>query len=889
MKKLISIILAVIMIISTCICGLSVMAANPCTTGHTVTTWKTNGKVNHVGTCSICGVTVKKAHELVKTSSSPATCTEGGYAMYACSEAGCTFTTKDDETLPTGHSVIKRVYNYDPNGDGVIDSDDDMYMQNEMGQWIEGKDGVDDYILTTYCSNGDCVTVEYKSRGNSNICKKCYGYTLLSKTVYEATCGEDGNGYTEYVCSISQCGVNGFYNDDYTPPAEHDFESEIIAPKCEESGFTLRKCKNYGCTEVETANVLDPLGHDFSTGEIDYVYNAALEVCTVSGVCTRCGESKSETLENTPAEKCGECGSAILSKKVKINGCTTTGKVTINCSNPVCGSYDLSILPLGHTVDTVTYEYFNGKCVRVTENCIKCGEATVTDSASIAEKEFSNATTCIKCTTQIQKRVITNPTCDRVGFTKVTCPECGPYTESTKLQLNHDSLMAEWKFNHTLGTMIFSATCDVAFGCGGYTFEGTIGNAAVCSKCGKNALTYKKTVHPTCISDGYTIETCGNCVGIGEDGSQTSSTYVYDIPSTGKHNFVSKVFAPTCEGIGYTESTCKDCFYSIHSNKVAATGHDGTVKEILYNRASGTKTVSGDCKVCMMPYTTTLDIEPNENVCVYCGNATILRKNIKAPSCSKETGLDNGIINSYCGGCGKTNVEYITASHKFGAWETTKKATCAQRDADGKIIDLGGGANPSDGLRSRKCSSCGYVEENVIKANEKHAYLIHTPGKEPTCTEDGYAAIRKCTICGEQEGVEIVDGRIVAKKIEATGHLLSPGTKNANFCVYCNSYLVTKWEDGKEVIRTDDKGNEVYYVVDVNGKYVYEEDESGFRKLKETTNPDNNDEPAYVLTACACMHHNADGLAKFVFNIILFFCKLLGINQTCDCGEPHFE
>ena len=46
--------------------------------------------------------------------------------------------------------------------------------------------------------------------------------------------------------------------------------------------------------------------------------------------------------------------------------------------------------------------------------------------------------------------------------------------------------------------------------------------------------------------------------------------------------------------------------------------------------------------------------------------------------------------------------------------------------------------------------------------------------------------------------------------------------------------------------------------------------------------------PLYKVVACSCVHHNEDGLAKFFFKIILFFCQILGINQVCECGVLHY-
>lgn len=896
MKKLISIFLAVIMIITSCICGSTVFAAN-CNGQHSVASWSKNNKVNHIGTCLICNQTVKMAHDLVADEDDviPPTCTETGYTVYHCSAFGCDYTETSDTTFATGHDVIKRHYNYDPNGDGVIDAKDDMYMQNGLGQWISGSDGVDDYVITTYCNNKyissgiekQCITSEYRSRGNSNICKKCYGYTLLEKTVVEATCSE--NGYTEYVCSIPECGK---YTDDFTPKADHNFVvSEVVEPTCPSAvsdgkGYTVMACTYEGCTATEKVNELNALEHDFSSGVSTYIYYPSTNSCVISGTCTRCGVDTSVTLSNTAAEECDNCGAGIKSKVVTISeGCTEAGKAVINCN---CGIYEIVLLPTGHVVDKTTYTYANGKCVEVIDDCVRCGVRTTTNAAAIEETLYGSSTSCIRCTSPIQKRVITEPTCNRVGFTKVTCPECGTYTEDTATKLSHSSTIAEWTFNHDLGTMTFSATCKNPHGCGGYTYDGTIGTAAICSTCRRNSLTYKKTVHPTCTTDGYTYEECSVCAA--------PTTTV--LKATGKHDFVSKIYNPTCENKGYTLNTCKDCYYTTKTGIVAALGHSSRNERVDYKYYStGTmKVTSGYCTICNRSYATAeTAIEPGENKCSNCQYSKLLYKETSAPQCNNaedSTQLIDGKTITYCSYCYKEQiVDYVKAEHSFGSWETLRNATCAQRDEDGNIIVDSEGKNPSDGLRQRKCSTCGYVEENIIKANEKHSYLVHTPGKNATCTTPGYETIRRCTICGILEGSAIdADGNIVAKTIPATGHMLSPGTKNENFCVYCNSYLVTLYDkEGNAVAKTDENGNPLYHVVDNKGEYVYTTDGNNNKIPLYTSKPDANDVPIYELTACDCMHHNADGLAKFVVDILMFFCKLLRINQVCGCGELHFE
>lgn len=65
-------------------------------------------------------------------------------------------------------------------------------------------------------------------------------------------------GYTRYVCT--GCGKG--YMGDYTGLKEHSYKAVVTAPTCIESGYTTYTCVD--CGDKYTANIVDPLGHDFS-------------------------------------------------------------------------------------------------------------------------------------------------------------------------------------------------------------------------------------------------------------------------------------------------------------------------------------------------------------------------------------------------------------------------------------------------------------------------------------------------------------------------------------------------------------------------------------------------------------------------------------------------
>lgn len=79
------------------------------------------------------------------------------------------------------------------------------------------------------------------------------------------------------------------------------------------------------------------------------------------------------------------------------------------------------------------------------------------------------------------------------------------------------------------------------------------------------------------------------------------------------------------------------------------------------------------------------------------------------------------------------------------------------------------------------------------------------------------------------------------------------------------------------------------YILDKYGEKVpvYKYDKDGNRIPIYAKDANDNPIQLYKEVVCSCMCHNNDGLAKFFFKIIMFFCNIFGINQECDCGISH--
>ena len=109
----------------------------------------------------------------------------------------------------------------------------------------------------------------------------------------------------------------------------------------------------------------------------------------------------------------------------------------------------------------------------------------------------------------------------------------------------------------------------------------------------------------------------------------------------------------------------------------------------------------------------------------------------------EATCTTNGTKAKKCTGCSTTETKTIPATgHSYGSWTTTKEATCT-----------------AAGSKQRKCA-CGHTETTQIDALGHSYSNSYTTEKEPTCTQAG-SKYRKCTKCSAKTDVT---------SIQATGH-----------------------------------------------------------------------------------------------------------------------
>ena len=736
MKKILSVFLAILIMVTSCVCALNVFAAEPCV-DHVVELWKNNenNTKNHVGVCTVCGETVKEAHILVKGETEAPTCTVDGYTHYTCK---CGYSEDLDIVRKTGHNIVSTTYNYDVNGDGVFN---DLDVKYEKTSKCTHK-YIDENGIERDCP-GEKTTGNI---GNSNYCTACGKYTLLSKTLVNATCRTVD--YVIYHCSNSEC--ESEYSISGKELLDCNYELKVKEATCEEEGYNLYTCTMCGDSYKDTYLPKKPHKFNMIVAEEDAVkYTYKNGACEIIGYCSLCKKSQRQVEQFATPEKCVSCGKAINDKTVIYPAnCEDSIKIKTNCNS--CATQEIEALPVGHNAVTTTYEYHdNGTIKSVTVDC-----ANGCDGKSNSN-EYDNANTCVICSSIIEKRVVIAPTCETNGYTKVTCPECGVYTESTKNTIAHNSTVAEWSFDRASGTYIFKADC-TNNGCGGYTYSAAIGTAGRCARCGKDTLKYKKVESSDCTFSGYTNAECTYC----------GNYEGYDVKTSLAHKTISTSVEPTCTKGGVTKSTCVNCYYTVETNETAPLGHLGDVASIKYDSATKTKTTTGWCYRCEKTYTT----EPEaynevENDCAKGHTDGITSRVVIKPDCKSGT---SGYTRIYCSTCVYYDVDIIPATHDFGEWTVIYEPTCVET-----------------GLRARTCENCSSIEEDTIAPNQtttgdpKHKYVVVVKGTEPTCTKPGLSDEMYCGSCGDYQKAVV---------LEPLNHKDDDG--DPDYCDLCDSYLI---------------------------------------------------------------------------------------------------
>ncbi len=201
----------------------------------------------------------------------------------------------------------------------------------------------------------------------------------------------------------------------FTTAHTHYYTATVTAPTCTTKGYTTHTC---ACGNSYVDTYTDALGHAWDNGKVTKQPTEA-ETGVKTFTCTRCGETKTETIPKLTHEHSYKAA-------VTAPTCTAKGYTTHTCA---CGdSYvDTYVDALGHSWDSgkVTKPATETETGVKIFTCTRCGE-TKTEIIPKLTHEHS------------YKAVVTAPTCTEKGYTTHTCACGDSYVDSYVLPLGHD-------------------------------------------------------------------------------------------------------------------------------------------------------------------------------------------------------------------------------------------------------------------------------------------------------------------------------------------------------------------------------------------------------------------------------------------------------------------
>ena len=571
-------------------------------------------------------------------------------------------------------------------------------------------------------------------------CGENHKWTLLETVA--ATCTM--LGYDRYLCT--ECGE--IENRNYVSASGHEYQSFVIREAdCEHEGRTLKICTGCGSVEEITSAKGD---HNYKTYQVE-------AGCTMPGYtvqeCTICGgrnitnitavKGHTYVTTVTPAtcttdghtlHVCSDCGDSYIDAYTEARGhdwdsgvviqdatCTSNGIIEYHCNNcaetrlePFGGvglttlaraATPLTVSPLtattlsaaggtGHNYVTTVTEPTCEKMGYTSYVCVGCGENYKSDYVDALGHDY--------------RAVVTAPTCTTGGYTTYTCYRCGKsYVSNNTPALGHDwhrSTLTESTCN-TDGIVEYDCSrCDAHYHEAVAAKGHKAGAAATCVKpqtcteCGAvltpaNGHRYFTTVtQPTCVSMGYTTYTCVDC----------GESYVADYVDATNHNYKAVETAPTCAEAGYTTYTCSVCGDSYVSNTVAALGHDWHRHTVTNSSCNGAGLVEYGCSRCGAYYSEAL-------------SSTGHRAGPAATCTTPQTCLDCGAVLA------------TAANHRY--YETVTAPTCTTM-----------------GYTTYSCVDCHDTYKAEYRDALGHNYKAVVT--VPTCTSGGYTTFT-CTRCGD--------------------------------------------------------------------------------------------------------------------------------------------
>ena len=216
--------------------------------------------------------------------------------------------------------------------------------------------------------------------------------------------------------------------------------------------------------------------------------------------------------------------------------------------------------------------------------------------------------------------------------------------------------------------------------------------------------------------------------------------------------------------------------------------------------------------------------------------------------CQKES--TSPYIIQYIGNCdcnGELELIYVASTCTFGGYSYYRCKNCMEKETDPEKYD-------NYKLYYTQYRPLGHAyDENNVKITEA------------TCTSEG-SKVYLCLRCGEEDRSRVETFKkkshaylTMAAAVEPTCEM--PGCNELKYCVNCGNKI------GGELVAP--LGHDV--------------DENGNCKRCHALQYDGEDGSDF----CTC-HCHATGIKKIVYKILRFFWKIMGKNQSCDCGAIHY-
>lgn len=711
--------------------------------------------------CTVCGAVLEHAHgHDFKAAVTAPTCEKMGFTIYTCKN--CDLTYKSDYTDVLGHSYKAVVTAPTCNDKGYTTYTCERCGKSYVDNYTDalGHDWDAGTKITDATCNGAGV-LEHR-------CTRC------DATYLEAISATGHNPGPKATCTEPQlcltCGAV------LAKPTGHDYKAVATPATCEEMGFTTFTCAE--CGDSYKADYTNPLGHD-------YAAVVTAPTCTEGGfttyTCSRCGDVY--VSDYTDA-----LGHAWNDGEIIANpSCTADGVVVFTCAR--CEKeHSERLLATGH---------FPGDPATCTEPqlCLTCG--------AVLEKAHGHAFNA----------EVTEPTCEKMGFTTYTCADCGfSYTDKYTDALGHDFVATvteptctemgytTWDCSRCdktyvgrytdptghawdEGTVVAEPCCTgdgvreyVCLACGEKRIEmipatgHTPGDPAnctdpqVCVTCG--AIIEKAHGHnvtavvtdATCLKMGWTTYTCEDC----------GESYKSDYTDPLGHDYVPKVTEPTCTEQGYTTYTCSRCGDSYVTDYVDALGHEWDEgRELISTSCNGAGLIDHRCVRCDYHYLEAVSPEGHNpgpeadcihpQICLDCGAVLVqaIGHNYEAvvtePNCTEM-----GYTTYTCSGCGDNyKSDYTKANgHKESDWIIDKEPT-----------------TEAEGQRHKVCTVCG---ETLITESIEKLYNVATTDSKGEAVVGGYLVIvtdtdtknpvANATVVLNKDGtisIRLPDGRIL--------------------------------------------------------------------------------------------------------------------------------